>query len=937
MTMRMPLNRLTESRPDRVGLGRARRLIAIALVLPLVLGLGLLVAPTAQAADWLPKTPRLSTPWSAQVPVDHPLPEYPRPQLTRADWLNLNGIWDFAVTGRDAGQPSTWPEAIRVPFVAESALSGIQRSVTENDKLWYRRTFTVPVRWNGRRVQLNFGASDGQTRVWVNGTQVGGVHSGGYDAFGFDITDQLVAGPNTVVVSVYDPTDAGQAPIGKQRLNPSGIFYTAASGIWQTVWLEPTAAAHLTRLDLTPDLGTNTLRVTPQAVGAGGTTVRVTVSTGGRAVAAATGTPNTQLRVAIPNPHLWSTDDPFLYDVKAEILDARGRPGDTVGSYAGMRSIGLATVGGVLRPVLNGKFVFQMGTLDQGYWPDGIYTAPTDEALKFDLQKHKDLGYNMVRKHIKVESQRWFYWADKLGLMVWQDMPATRTGSTPDTANRTAFENELRTMIDQHRSSPSIVQWIPFNEGWGEYDPARIADLVKAYDPSRLVTNNSGSNCCGFDGGNGDFVDDHHYVGPGNTVPSGTRAASLGEYGGLGLKVAGHEWSPETSFSYENQADAAALTNRYTGLIDQIRVRMRAGLSAAVYTEITDVEGEVNGVFTYDRQVQKMPTDRLVAAHSGLINESKTITNPLALNRMISLQVTTAGLTDRYLRHADALARTDVVQASSAGDLKQDATFWTRPGLADSACVSFESRDQPGQYLRHSAFQVRLEAGSGTQYNADATFCPSASGTGVKLEAYNDRGGYLRHYESAVYLAHSGGPNAWDAPASFGPDTTWAVAQPWWHSGADLPVGQLKSFRVTTDGFTTRYLRHQAGLARTDVVDATSSDLLKQDATFVIRAGLADNTCYSFEARNFPGQYLRHRDFRVRLESGAGSLFEYDATFCAQPGNGGVVLAASNIAGNVRHFAEEVFVAAEGGGHAFDSSVSYAADTTWAVEPAWAP
>jgi hypothetical protein len=918
---------------------RFRPLLAVAGSVSLLLGLSLLVAPTAAAADWQPKTPRISTPWSAQVPVDHPLPEYPRPQLTRPDWQNLNGIWDFAVTGRDDGEPSTWPEAIRVPFVAESALSGIRRTITENDKLWYRRTFTVPAGWSGRRVQLNFGASDWQTTVWVNGRPVGATHTGGYDAFDFDITDRLLAGTNTVLVSVYDPTDAGQGAIGKQRRTPDdGIFYTAASGIWQTVWLEPTAPAHLTRLDLTPDLATSTLRVTPQAVAAGGKTVKVVVSRAGTVVGTASGAPNTEFRVPVPNPHLWSPDDPFLYDIRAELFDSSSGVVDRVGSYTGMRSVGLATVGGVVRPVLNGKFVFQMGTLDQGYWPDGIYTAPTDEALKFDLQKHKDLGFNMVRKHIKVESQRWFYWADKLGLMVWQDMPATRTGSTPDAAGRTAFENQLRTMIDQHRSSPAVIHWIPFNEGWGEYDPARIADLVKAYDPSRLVTNNSGSNCCGFDGGNGDFVDDHHYVGPGATVPSGTRAASLGEYGGLGLKVAGHEWNPDRSFSYELQPDAAALTTRYTGLIDQIRGRMRKGLSAAVYTEITDVESEVNGILTYDRQVQKIPTDRLVAAHQGLIGESRTITGPLALNALVSLQVTTPGLTTRYLRHADVPARTEVVSATSADSLKLDATFWTRPGLADPACASFESRTVPGQYLRHADFRVRQDADDGTAlFEADATFCATSSGTGVKLESYNVRGSYLRHYDSAVYIARSGGPNPWDAAASFGPDSTWAVAPPWWHSGADLPVGEAHSLRVTTPGFTTRYLRHLDGDARTDVVDAASPDLLKQDATFYVRRGLADSTCYSFESRNFPGQYLRHRDFRVRKEAGSGALYEADATFCAQPGTGGVTLTSSNIDGSVRHFAEAVYIASEGGSHAWDAPAGYAADTSWAVTAPWAP
>lgn len=359
------------------------------------------------------------------------------------------------MTGRDAGRPSAFPEQIRVPFVAESALSGIQRRITENDKLWYKRAFTVPANWTGRRVQLNFGASDWQTTVWVNGTEAG-THKGGYDAFSYDITPQLNGGTNTVVVSVHDPAQTGGQAVGKQRINDvkphpgGGIFYTAASGIWQTIWLEPVAPAHITRLDMTPDLGNSTLRVTARVAAAGGRDVRVTVSSGGTAVATATGAAGAEISVPLANPRLWSPEDPFLYDVRAELLDGATAV-DSAGGYAGMRSIGTAKVGNVLRPVLNGEFVFQTGTLDQGYWPDGIYTAPTDAALRSDLQAHKDLGFNMVRKHIKVESQRWFYWADRLGLLVWQDMPAMDTAKTPDAAARTQWEAEYHAVIDQHR------------------------------------------------------------------------------------------------------------------------------------------------------------------------------------------------------------------------------------------------------------------------------------------------------------------------------------------------------------------------------------------------------------------------------------------------------------------------------------------------------
>ncbi|MEV6423898.1 AbfB domain-containing protein [Streptomyces sp. NPDC051662] len=742
----------------------------------------------AQAAPWTPKPAPMTTPWTDQVPVDNPLPEYPRPQLTRPDWANLNGIWDFAVTGRDAGPPSTYPDRIRVPFVAESALSGIQRRITENDKLWYKREFTVPADWTGRRVQLNFGASDWQTTVWVNGTQVG-VHKGGYDAFSYDITPRLNGGTNTVVVSVHDPTQTGGQAVGKQRINDvkphpgGGIFYTAASGIWQTVWLEPVAAAHITRLDMTPNLGDSTLRVTARAAAANGRSVRVTVSSGGNVVGTATGATGAEISVSLANPRLWSPEDPFLYDVRAELLDG-ATVVDSVGGYAGMRSIATAKVGTVLRPVLNGKFVFQTGTLDQGYWPDGIYTAPTDAALRSDLQAHKDLGFNMVRKHIKVESQRWFYWADRLGLLVWQDMPAMDTGKSPDTAARAQWEAEYRAIIDQHRSSPSLVMWVNQNEGWGQYDQARIADEVMAYDPSRLVNNMSGVNCCGsVDGGNGDVIDNHIYVGPGNTAPTATRAAVLGEFGGLGYKVPGHEWYPGGGFSYEDQPSLSALDNRLVGLLDSIRVgQLPAGLSASVYTEITDVENEVNGLLTYDRQVVKVDAARVKAANQALIQASRTPAPPVVLptGQYTSLRVTTPGHTNKYLRHYEQLAHTAIVDGGSDGLLKNDATWKVVTGLANSNCYSFESRNYPGEYLRHRDFRIRRDADDGSAlFKADATFCTVAGTGGVRLSSANLPGSFIRHINSEVWLATPGGGHAWDNPATFTEDTTWAVEAPW--------------------------------------------------------------------------------------------------------------------------------------------------------------
>ncbi|GFH77073.1 hypothetical protein Sgou_17430 [Streptomyces gougerotii] len=416
--------------PGQGGRPRSRpwRRLTTALAACALAATGLAATPAGAAgqAAWEPGPAPMTTPWTDQVPVDDPLPEYPRPQLTRPDWAGLNGLWDFAVTDADAGVPDSFDEQIRVPFVAESALSGIQRKITPDDKLWYQREFTVPEDWDGRDVKLNFGGSDWQTTVWVNGEKAG-EHKGGFDAFDFTVTDHLEAGANTVTVSVWDPTQHGGGAVGKQRQDDEhdiephpggGIWYTAASGIWQTVWLEPVAPAHITRLDLTPELGDETLRATVHAEGAEGREVRVTVLDGGKEVGTATGAAGEELSVSVPDPRLWSPDDPFLYDVRAELPPAGDAPGDEVGSYAGMRSIGLKKIDGVQRPVLNGEFVFQTGTLDQGYWPDGLYTAPTDEALKYDLQAHKDLGFNMVRKHIKVEPQRWFHWADKLARRV---------------------------------------------------------------------------------------------------------------------------------------------------------------------------------------------------------------------------------------------------------------------------------------------------------------------------------------------------------------------------------------------------------------------------------------------------------------------------------------------------------------------------------------
>ncbi|HEV2778434.1 MAG TPA: LamG-like jellyroll fold domain-containing protein [Actinophytocola sp.] len=603
-------------------------------LLTTIVGVLALASPAVAAADpvWRPGTPPLTTPWTHLVGPDNALPEYPRPQLARQRWQNLNGVWEFAGAAAGEAPPFGRPlaERVLVPYPIESALSGIQR---REDRMWYRRTFLVPRQWRvGRdaRLRLNFGAVDYDAVVWVNGRQVT-THRGGYDSFSVDVTDALTpTGPQELIVGVTDLTDATWQPIGKQRNVPDrGIFYTSSSGIWQTVWLEPVAPANITALDQTPDVAGAALGLTVRTSGdTAGLTVEAIAFDGSRAVGRVTGAPGARLRVPVPDAKLWSPDSPFLYDLRVRLLRG-GRVVDEVGSYFGMRAIGTARgADGRLRMTLNGRILFHMSTLDQGFWPDGIHTAPTDEALRFDLEQHKVLGFNTVRKHIKVEPDRWYYHADRLGLLVWQDMPAMRLSDQPPPPDaRAQFERELRTMVDKHSGFPSIVVWVPFNEGWGEWDRAetgRIADEVKAADPSRLVDAHSGVNCClsKGDSGRGDILDHHQYVGPASPVPTATRVSADGEHGGLGLEVDGHMWFGE-GHAYEMAPDPATLTRRYVeNQRDVLTTAQRCGISAAVYTQITDVEHEVNGFFTYDRQVRKLDFDQVRAVNEAIIRSA---------------------------------------------------------------------------------------------------------------------------------------------------------------------------------------------------------------------------------------------------------------------------------------------------------------------------
>jgi Glycosyl hydrolases family 2, TIM barrel domain/Glycosyl hydrolases family 2, sugar binding domain/Glycosyl hydrolases family 2 len=572
---------------------------------------------TLMGAEWAPAKGPLSTRWAKDVAPDKVHPEYPRPQMVRAGWQNLNGLWQLAVATKGEQPPTgkDLAEQILVPFPVESALSGVMKPV---ERVWYRRTFPWKDDWAGKRVLLHFGAVNWETTVWVNGKQFD-VHRGGYDGFSFDITDALKKGDaQELIVGVWNPIDAGTQPRGKQVRKPGGIFYTASTGIWQTVWLETVPEASIAGLKIVPDLDGGKVRVTVLGRGTD-KDHRVVVSQPGEPPTAA-GPLDKPLELPVPNAKPWSPEAPSVYDLRIQLLKG-DKVVDEVSSYFAQRKIEIGKDGGgVNRILLNGKPYFQVGPLDQGFWPDGLYTAPTDEALRYDIEMTKKLGFNMARKHVKVEPERWYYWCDKMGLLVWQDMPSGDKSVGPGRGEITRsaesareFEAELKQMIDGRANHPCIVMWVPFNEGWGQYDTPRITEWVKKYDPTRLVDCASGWN----DMKVGDVHDIHVYPGPGSPDPEPARAAVLGEFGGLGLGVDGHNWTSKT-WGYQGTKDSADLTRRYEKLMQRVwQLRDKPGLSAAVYTQTTDVETEANGLLTYDRAVVKVDLPRVAAANRG--------------------------------------------------------------------------------------------------------------------------------------------------------------------------------------------------------------------------------------------------------------------------------------------------------------------------------
>jgi beta-galactosidase/beta-glucuronidase len=585
------------------------------------------VAAPVVLADWKPAQAPLMTRWAKDVKPDSPLPEYPRPQMVRLDWQSLNGLWQFAVAkeGEEPPVGKDLDQKILVPFCPESALSGVMK---HSERVWYRRTFRTDI-WQGKNpaadhMLLHFGAVNWDATVYVNGKKVG-THRGGYDPFSFDVTDALKKdGEQELIVGIWNPVDKGTQPRGKQVLKAGGIWYTPCTGIWQTVWLEPVPKASIASLNIVADVSG---KVSVTVVGKGTAAdekVSVQVFEGDSAVATANGTVGKPVELTLRKPKLWSPESPFLYQVKVGLLFKDGTD-DGVTGYFGLRKIEVGKDDkGVPRMLLNGKPYFQVGPLDQGFWPDGIYTAPTDEALKYDIEMTKKLGFNMTRKHVKVEPARWYYWCDKLGLLVWQDMPSgerevpkgkKEIERTPESAKQ--YETELAAMIENLHNHPCIVMWVVFNEGWGQFDTKRITEWTKKTDPTRLVNCASGWH----DMNVGDVHDIHVYPGPGAPPVEKERAGVLGEFGGLGLGVDGHTWAKK-QWSYREAASKEDLTRKYERLLKQVyQLRDEKGLSAAVYTQITDVETEVNGLLTYDREVIKLDLDRAAAVNKGDVSK----------------------------------------------------------------------------------------------------------------------------------------------------------------------------------------------------------------------------------------------------------------------------------------------------------------------------
>jgi beta-galactosidase/beta-glucuronidase len=595
---------------------------------------------SAQETGWKIAGDKITTQWAEKVNPLNPLPEYPRPQMVRSEWKSLNGLWNYAITPSGEPLPKSFQGKILVPFAVESALSGAGKPVGPDNILWYRTKFIVPSSFKKKNILLHFGAVDWLSDIYLNGVKVGS-HQGGYDPFTFNITSFIKgSGPQLLELRVTDPVDKGPQPRGKQVLKPGGIWYTSVTGIWRTVWIEAVPKTYISSTKQVPDIDNQLLTIDVKVENPEpGDMIHISAWDGEKMISEKQTENGSGIILPVADPKLWSPDNPFLYDLKISVV-RKGKTIDEVKSYFAMRKISLEPdANGILRMMLNHKFVFQYGPLDQGWWPDGLYTAPTDEALLFDIQKTKDMGFNTIRKHVKVEPDRWYYYCDKVGIMVWQDMPSgdlgggqwnTRPGMEGGSdkirteESEKIYRTEWNAIIDYLFNHPCIVVWVPFNESWGQFKSAEITNWTMQKDPSRLVNCASGGNFHEV----GHILDLHNYPGPVMAKPEvfgSKQALVLGEFGGLGLPLEGHTWLDKNNWGYKTFQDADTLFKTYSLYLTQIAPYIKRGLSGAIYTQTTDVEIECNGLMTYDRKVIKVPENKLKAASQKLYDAASKV------------------------------------------------------------------------------------------------------------------------------------------------------------------------------------------------------------------------------------------------------------------------------------------------------------------------
>lgn len=588
-----------------------------------------LLVITPITAQWKPAGDKIKTKWAETIDPSNVLKEYPRPIMERSQWKNLNGLWDYSIQDFGKPKPENHDGKILVPFAVESSLSGVMKNVGDKKELWYETNFTVPNNWKNKNIVLHFGAVDWKADFWLNDIKIGS-HTGGYSPFSFDITPFLNKKSQKLVVRVWDPSSDGPQPRGKQVKNPNGIWYTPVTGIWQTVWIEPINNKSISDLTITPDLDHSTVKIFAETTTSSyGDILEIAVFDEKKLIKTVKGIVGEAIEINLDNPKLWTPESPFLYRTTIKLI-SKNKTVDKVKSYFAVRKISSKRdANGILRMQLNNKDYFQFGPLDQGWWPDGLYTAPSDEALKYDIVKTKELGFNMIRKHVKVEPARWYTHCDELGILVWQDMPNGDEGpgwqmrsfyqgneNSRSKSSKEIYKKEWKEIMDYLQPYPSIVVWVPFNESWGQFDTVKITEWTKSMDPSRLVNSASGGNHFPT----GDILDLHNYPDPNLFLYDANRVTVLGEYGGIGLPIKNHLWKTDKNWGYVQFKNSEETTAKYVEYARKLAKLVKTGFSAAIYTQTTDVEGEINGFMTYDRKVDKMQIIKVRKANEAVIN-----------------------------------------------------------------------------------------------------------------------------------------------------------------------------------------------------------------------------------------------------------------------------------------------------------------------------